>query len=349
MRRGQELEGPGRVLLAVKVALACGLALHFAPYVPFAAEEYSYYAPLGALVSMYPTLMRSVRTGLQTLVGVGLGILLGTGGLALVHAGGSALVALACVVGFGVLLGAFRWIGAGRDWIAMAGMFVLLIGGGGDPDVFSVSYLVTLAFGVIVGVAINLLIVPPLHLTYAGRRLSELRDAAARSLQDLADLTERGEGPQDEIDGIVSSLRRTTSAVSADVLDADESARGNPRSRRHREERRINDRRRRALERTVFAIRSLSDALFRDTPSEEGEPAAPEPAQQTLVSAIRACADLVAAPLGDEKTEDLANAAQEALDQYLAEVRESGAADADAVTVGFCLRRVIDSARSVDS
>ncbi|MDN3309731.1 FUSC family protein [Microbacterium oryzae] len=348
MRRGQELDGPGRVLLAVKVALACGLALHFAPYVPFAADEYSYYAPLGALVSMYPTLMRSVRTGLQTLVGVGLGILLGTGGLALVYAGGPALLALALVVGLGVLVGAFRWLGAGRDWIAMAGMFVLLIGGG-DPDEFSVSYLVTLAFGVIVGVAVNLLIVPPLHLTYAGRRLSQLRDAAARSLHDLADLIERGDGPQEEIDGIVTSLRRTASAVSDDVLDADESARGNPRSRRHREERRTNDRRRRALERTVFAIRSLSDALFRDTPSEEGEPTAPEPTQRTLVSAIRACADLVATPLHDEQTEDLANAAQEALDQYLAEVRESGAADADAVTVGFCLRRVIDSARSVDA
>ena len=345
-RRSQELEGPGRGLLAAKTAVACGLAWYLAPWVPFAENEYSYYAPLGALVSMYPTLMRSVRTGLQTLAGVGIGIALGAAGLALVHAGGPAVVALGGVVGVGVLAGATRFLGAGGDWVAMAGMFVLLLGGA-DADQFSISYIVTLAFGVVVGVAVNLAIVPPLHLGYASRRLSQLRDAAAGSLRDLADLLERGTGPREEIDTIVSGLRRTASAVAADVLDADESARGNPRSRGHREERAVNDRRRRALEHTVFSIRDLSDALFRSGGEDDGEPTVDRTAHEPLVTAIRACADLVAAPLESEDADDLVSAAEDAVAGYLSTVRDAGAPSPEAATVGFCLQRILESARPI--
>ncbi|WP_206750362.1 hypothetical protein [Cryobacterium sp. TMT1-19] len=35
-----------------------------------------YYAPLGALLSMHPTLMRSLRSALQTLAGLAFGIAL---------------------------------------------------------------------------------------------------------------------------------------------------------------------------------------------------------------------------------------------------------------------------------
>lgn len=346
VRRGKELGGPGRALLAVKTAFACVVAWYLAPWVPFAENEYSYYAPLGALVSMYPTLMRSVRTGVQTLVGVGLGIALGSAGLALVHAGGPGILALGGVVGVGVLVGATRLLGDGGDWVAMAGLFVLLLGGA-DADDFSVSYIVTLGFGVLIGVAVNLAIMPPLHLTYAGRRLSQLRDAAAGSLRDLADLVERGEGPRDEIDTIVSGLRKTASAVAADVLDAEESARGNPRSRRHRDERQLNDRRRRALEHTVFSIRDLSDALFQAGGEEDGRPTIAEGPRPALIEAIRACADLVGAPIDDDSADDFVPPAEQALDAYLERIRETGAPTPEASTAGFCLRRILESARPV--
>ena len=48
-----------RVLLAAKTALAVGIAWLIAPLVPGVADDYPYYAPLGALVSMTPTMMGS--------------------------------------------------------------------------------------------------------------------------------------------------------------------------------------------------------------------------------------------------------------------------------------------------
>ena len=53
------------------LAAAAVLAWYLAPLVPLASSEYSYYAPLGVLVSMYPTVARSAMTdGVVTSGGV---------------------------------------------------------------------------------------------------------------------------------------------------------------------------------------------------------------------------------------------------------------------------------------
>src|SRR5690606_6682119 len=115
-----------------------------------AESEYSYYAPLGALVSMYATVLDSVRAGVQVLVGLALGIMLGIGALGLARAGAPSYVAIAVVVGIGVALGGLAILGAGGDWVPIAGVLVLLLSGS-EGDDFSLSYLVTMGFGAAVG------------------------------------------------------------------------------------------------------------------------------------------------------------------------------------------------------
>ncbi len=44
-----------------------------APHMPGVTDQYPYYAPLGALLSMYPTLMGSAKSSLQTLLGLATG------------------------------------------------------------------------------------------------------------------------------------------------------------------------------------------------------------------------------------------------------------------------------------
>ena len=145
---------PDRLLLAAKTAAAAVIAWYLAPLVPFALSEYSYYAPLGVLVSMYPTVARSAASGVQAVVGLAVGIALGLGALDLVDAGVLRGVAVAAVIAHGVLAAGIRALGVGRDWVAIAGLFVLLLGGA-DPDGYSVSYLLTMAFGVVVGVVVK--------------------------------------------------------------------------------------------------------------------------------------------------------------------------------------------------
>ena len=68
-----------RILLALKTSLAVALSWVVAQRMPGVIDDYPYYAPLGAISAMYPTVLGSVRAGLQTVAGIALGILLAAG------------------------------------------------------------------------------------------------------------------------------------------------------------------------------------------------------------------------------------------------------------------------------
>lgn len=338
-----------RLLLAVKTSLAAVLAWYLAPFIPFAEDQYSYYAPLGVLVTMSPTVARSTRVGAQVLGGLAPGIGLGLCGAAALSLGVPGGVVLAVVVAVGVLLGGVRLLGAGQDWVALAALFVLLAAGG-DRGSFSLSYLVTMAFGVVVGVAVNLLIVPPLYLRRASERLSHLRDTVTDLLEDAADAVQRGGIEPRRFDTALTSLDETGSAVITDVQEADESARANPRRRRHRHEQDENARRLAALERTAFLGRELVD-LLQDVDgllaARHGDGASE--VRTALAEAIRRVAAVVATPLGDSAAPARLSEATEAVAVYadaLDHARPGARRDvAPATAVELTLRRIIDVAR----
>ena len=172
-----------RLLLAVKAALAASIAWVIALQVPGVASEYPYYAPLGAVACMYPTIAGSARQGIQTLVGLAIGFALA---FPVIILGDISVISVAVVVGLGVLAGGLPRIGAGRDWIPIAALFVLLLGGD-DPDGYSFGYLVQMLVGVAVGLIVNILIVPPLHLTGVVQGLDSLRSALSLQLRDMGE------------------------------------------------------------------------------------------------------------------------------------------------------------------
>lgn len=111
---------PARLLLAAKTAAAVAIAWSIAPLVPGSADDYPYYAPLGALISMYPTLMGSLRSSVQTLLGLAVGI-----GLAvvIVLTIGPSVWTIGLAVGLGVLLSGTGWFGSGSEYLPIAAMF----------------------------------------------------------------------------------------------------------------------------------------------------------------------------------------------------------------------------------
>jgi uncharacterized membrane protein YgaE (UPF0421/DUF939 family) len=346
-----EVANQPRLLLAAKTALAAVLAWYLAPLIPFAEDQYSYYAPLGALVTMYPTLARSARVGLEALIGLGLGIAVGLGGLLLVRAGAPAGVGLALVIAAGVLLGGIRRLGAGGDWVALAALFVLLLGGS-DADGFSISYLVTMAFGVLVGLAVNLILFPPLYLRRASERLSVLRSAVTERLHELSGAVEAGHLDAERFEAALEDLADTISAVGDEVHEAEESRRGNPRHRRTQaaEQNAVQDenaQRLAALERTSFLTRDLVDLLLRmqDQHSRSLE----APYRENLAVAIRRVADIVGTPIGANEAPDRLDAASAAVDtcQLAIDASRTGSVStvADDLAATVCLRRIIDAAR----
>lgn len=342
-----EVANQPRLLLAGKTALAAVLAWYLAPFIPFAQDQYSYYAPLGALVTMYPTLARSARVGLEALVGLGLGIALGLAGLLLVRAGAPGGVGLAIVIAAGVLAGGIRRLGAGGDWVALAALFVLLLGGS-DADDFSISYLVTMAFGVLVGLAVNLLVFPPLYLRRASGRLSALRSAVTERLEELAEAVAAGGLDAQRLGTALGELGDTISAVGDEVREAEESSRGNPRGRRARGAvQQENAQRMSALERTSFLTRDLVDLLLRM--QERRSPSLESPQRETLAAAIHRVADIVGTPLGADEASDRLDAATAAVDDFQRTIDESPAASAsesaDELAALVCLRRIVDASR----
>ncbi|WP_058626565.1 FUSC family protein [Microbacterium testaceum] len=331
-----------RLVLAAKTAAAAALAWYLAPFVPFAQSEYSYYAPLGVLVSMYPTVARSASSGVQAVVGLALGIGLGLASLAVVGAGLPRIAAVAIVILLGVLLAGVRALGVGRDWVAIAALFVLLLGGA-DPDGYSSSYLMTMAFGVLVGVMVNLLVVPPLREKRADDRLARLRDDLGEALRGIADALAGHAFDQDAADTATAGLTETLADVREEVELADESRRYNPRGRRLRAPRDLNRRRLDALTGTADATRELSASLSRLTEGPDVDTRIPDEARRSLARAIEAASHLVTTPPDPEATAGQLREAEHALTAYTDRLRELTAHDEslDAWEAAVSLRRVI--------
>jgi hypothetical protein len=219
---------PSRLLLAFKTALAAGLAWQLGRLLPGGVDEYSYYAPLGALISLTPTLMGSVRSTLQTSLGLVVGIVLAFGVIVSPLPG---LVSVALAVGLGVVIGGLGFLGVGRDYVAVAALFVLVVGGSNADD-FSLGYLAQMGLGMAIGVIVNLLIVPPLHQRESAATIGGLRLSVATNLEGIAAAL-REEWPpssKDWFEGI-TSLRSSIAAAEPVIMDAYESRRLNPRAR----------------------------------------------------------------------------------------------------------------------
>lgn len=337
-----------RLILAAKAAAAASLAWLFAPYVPFADAEYSYYAPLGVLVSMYTTVAGSARAGAQSLAGLAIGIAWGLGMLGLVFAGMPAVIAVALVIGIGIVIGGIRLLGAGRDWVAIAGLFVLLLGGS-HADEFSLSYLLTMAFGVLVGILTNVLVFPPLYLRRASGRLATLREAVCTDLREVADALDRGSIDPDRISASGRTLAGMLDDVSDEVRFAEESSRANPRSRRRGDDRRLNGQRMAALERSTRAATELTELLVRGA---DEDLLGDVSTRRGLASAVRASADLVESPATDPRSRERLAAAVRTLNEVLVNLSHSSPpadvepyARAYAYAAALCVRRILDASR----
>ena len=282
---------PARLLLVVKTMLAVGLAWAIAPHMPGVTDEYPYYAPLGALVSMYPTLMGSAKSSLQTLLGLATGIALAT---LIVVTVGPTWWSIPLVVGLGVLVSGTGWFGVGREYVPMAALFVLIIGGQNADD-YSLGYLTQMAVGVVVGLLVNMLIAPAPLTAAAAARVDAFRAQLGEHLHDIGSAVSESWPPEHEqwADD-AASLAETTASLRTALADADESRRGNPRARGRRAETGHIHEDLASLDRIAHLIRDISDATADTIWDRPGglalDPALPEP----LSEACHAVADVIA-------------------------------------------------------
>ena len=166
--------------MAVKCALAAMVAWALARYA--VGQQDPYFAPLAALLGVSATVARSVREGLQYVAGFVLGAVLAVP-VALVL--GPSIVGIAVVVLAGVVIGSWRRLGGQSTQVTFTALFVLLIGGY-QPLHYLTPRLIDVGIGVIIGLAVNVLVFPPLQLRPAEYAVRQWGDDVAAALDDLA-------------------------------------------------------------------------------------------------------------------------------------------------------------------
>lgn len=223
------------------------------------ADQYPYYAPLGAVIAVTTSAIGSVRDSLQTIAAIALGVL-----LAVATVPFPTLVGLVLVVGVGSWMIAVqpfaRWLGASASYVTVSALFVLVIGGDTPLD-YAGAYLGLVSFGALVGAGVNLLW-PPLPLRAESREFRAVRDELAKQLDSIAAalVAERPPTPaewQERTRGSDDLIARTREIATAST----EIRKANWRRRRWAVSSEKLDRQVRALERLSLLVGDLTDLL----------------------------------------------------------------------------------------
>jgi hypothetical protein len=232
----------------VKAALAAVLAWSAAALLFDLAQPFL--APWAAVFIVEATVYRSLRSAGQQVAAVGIAVLLATVVEAVIP---WQLPAIAVAVLSGLLIGQSRWFGASGPWIGITAL-LLITWGTVTQSTLLVDRLIETVLGVVVGLAVNALVFPPVYGTRAQEANRQLASDMAELIEEMAEAL-RGNLPLDRAESWTS---RASGAVVL-VRQAEQV------SQLSRESRRLN------LRHPTFVVRAPRDehhtvvAVLRDT------------------------------------------------------------------------------------
>jgi uncharacterized membrane protein YccC len=208
--------------LAAKCALAAVAAWVLARYA--AGQHDPYFAPLAALAGVSSTVARSLREGIQYVAGFVLGAVLA---IPVAVVLGPSIAGIVAIVLAGVVIGSWRRLGGQSTQVTFTALFVLLIGGY-QPLHYLTPRLIDVGIGVVTGLAVNVLVFPPLQLRPAEHAVRQWGDDVAAALDDLADAAAGLYSPgqswprheHDHLDALGPALEDHGRAVSASLRAA---------------------------------------------------------------------------------------------------------------------------------
>ncbi|MFF9864908.1 aromatic acid exporter family protein [Streptomyces sp. NPDC013953] len=183
------LTGPGPERdLAVQSLKAAGAAI-----LAWAVAGWWWQAPLAlmapwtAVALVQSTVYRSVRTGVQQVVLIAAGTVLAAAAAGLT---GDTMAAMALVLPVTVLLGNWSRFGDQGTYASTTALFVLVYGSYSGFDIL--HRLLETLLGAVIGIGVNALVLPPVHLRSARDSLCRLPRDATGLLRDMAEEIEQG-------------------------------------------------------------------------------------------------------------------------------------------------------------
>ncbi|MFF8289568.1 aromatic acid exporter family protein [Streptomyces sp. NPDC016309] len=187
VRRALTGPGPERDL-AVQAVKAAGAAI-----LAWAVAGWWWQAPLAlmapwtAVALVQSTVYRSVRTGVQQVVLIAAGTVLAAAAAGLT---GDTMAAMALVLPVTALLGNYSRFEDQGVYASTTALFVLVYGSYSGFDIL--HRLLETLLGAVIGIAVNALVLPPVHLRHAHESLCRVPRDGAELLRTMAGEMERG-------------------------------------------------------------------------------------------------------------------------------------------------------------
>lgn len=187
---------------------------------------------IAALLVVQPSVNQSFSKAIERSVGVVIGVLVAY--FAVLIFGVTGWLILTAVV-VSLLLGwALRLSPSSAIQIPISAMLVLALGA--TTPGYAVDRVIETLIGAIVGVIVNLAIVPPVLTRPASEAISALGEHVAQSLDAMAGLLSQPSSPQDRTSALIEArlLRPMQQKAATAVAAAEESLKFNPRRGNHR-------------------------------------------------------------------------------------------------------------------
>ncbi len=252
--------------VSVKAALASALAWLAVQPMWGVADDYPYYAPLGAVIAVTSTVAGSVRESLQGLAAILTGATLA---LVVMQTELPVVADIAVVVAIGTAISGLAPLRSKASWIPVTGLFVLIIGRGDAVD-YVIAYLGLTSLGAAIGIVLNVAF-PPLALKPMSNSVTRLRGVLADQLDELADGMSRDTPlTAEEWEQRKHEIRPTLEEMQQIVGHTTDGRRANWRARRWSDHAEQRYQQARALQQVAFLIEDIT-ALVVDQERAERE------------------------------------------------------------------------------
>jgi len=268
-------------LRVVKTGLAAGLAWRVSARL--FADGLPVLAPLAALLTVQVTVYRSVAVGLQRAAAVIAGVLLA---LLVAHGLGLHAWSIGLVTAAAMLLGQALRLGQQAVQVPVSALLVLALSG--QSQLYPRDRVLETLIGGAVGVAVNLVVVPPLFTRTADMRLGELAATIATLLEDVAaGLGGRWDHARAR-EWLMRArrLHQDLDAAREALAQAEESVRYNPRRVAHASATAHFQAALTALEHTAFQVRGITRSFTDLAAADPAAAAALSPAFGAAIAAV---------------------------------------------------------------
>lgn len=303
----------------MRAALAAALAWQVAVLLPPGIAEYAYYAPLGAVIAVHPTVADSAAAAWRTVLAILLGFALAVSVHELTRAIPGALT-IALIVALAIGIEQWRLLREQASWVSFAAVLMLTVGTA-DPGEYALRYAGLTLLGAAIGVLVTTVLFPPLQLTTAVRRIETTRTLLARHLQDIATGLRRGEVPTpDDWVRRGKDLEDALDRMRAAEHVVERARRANPRARRWGGSAASIREQSRALDRVAVLVDDVTRLVVEFQPHRRGIDRIDGGTGWVLADALDSLARVVCTPFStaaDEQPPDERGAAIEAADEAL--------------------------------